>query len=101
MQKAQGRPRHDKDRLESSGRQKKEWKDLQVQLKRAGGGEMETAESAPVRHYYRKLPGGELARERDGVRVKRSFSGELERPARCKTGGQRYRNGQKNKKTRR
>lgn len=58
MQKAQGRPRHDKDRLESSGRQKKEWKDLQVQLKRAGGGEMETAESAPVRHYYRKLPGG-------------------------------------------
>lgn len=47
---------------------------------------METAESAPVRHYYRKLPGGELAREKDGVRVKCSFSGELGRPARCKMG---------------
>lgn len=49
MQKAQGLDLHNKDRLESSRRQRD--KDLQLQLKWTKGGEMETADFPPVQSY--------------------------------------------------
>lgn len=55
MQKAQGLAFHNKDRLESSRRQRD--KDLQLQLKWAKGGEIETADFPLVQHYYGMLPG--------------------------------------------
>lgn len=55
MQKAQGLALHNKDRLESSRRQKD--KDLQLQLKWTTGREIETADFPPVQHYYGMLPG--------------------------------------------
>lgn len=57
MQKAKALALHNKDRLESSRRQRD--KDLQLQLKWTKGEvEMETADFAPVQHYYRILQGG-------------------------------------------
>lgn len=87
MQKAQGRPGHDRDRLESSGRQrKKRVEGLASSAKMSqwrGDGDCRMCSSPTL---LQEALGGPLAREGDGERVKGSFSGERSRPARCRTG---------------
>lgn len=76
MQKAQGRSRHEKDRLESSGRQKRE-EGLATSAKMSqwrGDGDCRICSSPTL---LQEAPRGELARERDGERVKCSFSEKL------------------------